>query len=119
MKKRNIKYTANYTATADDLKPNVTIDDVLGDLYEQEDGKSGGSSSSSSGTPVWVGVTESIADTAINIFDGIIKPLLGIGSTNTNGVTIETSEKGNTMKYLIIGIVIIVAIILIMKFVKK
>lgn len=111
MKKKNTKYIANYKATADDIKPNITMDDVLNEVYAQEDAKNK--------TPAWVGITESIADTAINLFDGIVKPLLGISSTSTGGVTIETEQKDSTMKYLIIGAVIIVAIVLIMKFAKK
>lgn len=116
MKKKNTKYIANYKATADDIKPNITMDDVLNEVYAREDAKNNTTSSSS---PVWVGITESIADTAINLFDGIVKPLLGIGSTGTGGVTIETEQKDSTMKYLIIGAVIIVAIVLIMKYIKK
>lgn len=111
MKKKNTKYIANYKATADDVRPDITMDDVLNEVYAQEDAKSS--------TPAWVGITESIADTAINLFDGIVKPLLGISSTGTSGVTIETEQKDSTMKYLIIGAVIIVAVVLIMKFAKK
>lgn len=68
-------------------------------------------------TPWWQ-ILDSVADTAVGIYDGIVNPILFGGGKYTGNVTIK-QEKDNTTKYLIIGGVIIVALVLIMKYVKK
>lgn len=68
-------------------------------------------------TPWW-NIADSLADTVVKIYDGIVDPILFGGGKYTGEVSIR-QEKDNTAKYLIIGGVIIVALVLIMKYVKK
>lgn len=68
-------------------------------------------------TPWW-NIADSIADTVVKIYDGVVDPILFGGGKYTGEVSIR-QEKDNTAKYLIIGGVIIVALVLIMKYVKK
>lgn len=84
----------------------------------------GGSNSNDNGkdsnekkTPWW-NIADSLADTVVKIYDGIVDPILFGGGKYTGEVSIR-QEKDNTAKYLIIGGVIIVALVLIMKYVKK
>ena len=68
-------------------------------------------------TPWW-NIADSLADTVVKIYDGIVDPILFGGGKYTGEVSIR-QEKDNTAKYLIIGGIIIVALVLIMKYVKK
>lgn len=68
-------------------------------------------------TPWW-NIADSLADTVVKIYDGIVDPILFGGGKYTGEVSIRR-EKDNTAKYLIIGGIIIVALVLIMKYVKK
>lgn len=68
-------------------------------------------------TPWW-NIADSIADTVVKIYDGVVDPILFGGGKYTGEVAIK-QEKDNTAKYLIIGGVIIVALVLVMRYVKK
>lgn len=68
-------------------------------------------------TPWW-NIADSIADTVVKIYDGVVDPILFGGGKYTGEVSIR-QEKDNTAKYLIIGGVIIVALVLVMRYVKK
>lgn len=85
------------------------------------DGESNSNDNSKDGnekkTPWW-NIADSLADTVVKIYDGIVDPILFGGGKYTGEVSIR-QEKDNTAKYLIIGGVIIVALVLIMKYVKK
>lgn len=65
-----------------------------------------------------IGIAKGISDILIDLYDGIVDPILFGGGKYTGEVSIR-QEKDNTAKYLIIGGVIIVALVLIMKYVKK
>lgn len=68
-------------------------------------------------TPWW-NIADSLADTVVKIYDGIVDPIL-FGGGKYNGEVSIRQEKDNTAKYLIIGGVIIVALVLVMRYVKK
>lgn len=68
-------------------------------------------------TPWW-NIVDSLADTVVNLYDGVVDPILFGGGKYTGEVSIK-QEKDNTAKYLIIGGVIIVALVLVMRYVKK
>lgn len=76
-----------------------------------------GKDSNEKKTPWW-NIADNLADTVVKIYDGIVDPILFGGGKYTGEVSIR-QEKDNTAKYLIIGGVIIVALVLIMKYVKK
>ena len=106
---KKYKYTANVVG---DLPDTSELDgDVTG----------GSSSSSSSSKTPWWNVVDSIANTVTGLFDNIVKPLIGITDTKNSGqVGMEFEEKkDNTLTYVIVGGVAIVAIVLIMKYAKK
>lgn len=112
LKKYN--YTANVVGNLPDtsgLDPDK-VKETFGNV-------TGGSSSSSSKTPWW-GIVDSLANTVTGLFDNIVKPIMGITDTKNSGqVGMEFEEKDNTLTYVIVGGIIIVAIVLIMKYAKK
>lgn len=69
-------------------------------------------------TPWW-DIVDSLADTVVNLYDGVVDPILFGGKGKYTGEVSIKQEKDNTAKYLIIGGVIIVALVLIMQYVKK
>lgn len=87
-----------------------------GGSNSNDNGKDGKDSNEKK-TPWW-NIADSLADTVVKIYDGIVDPILFGGGKYTGEVSIR-QEKDNTAKYLIIGGVIIVALVLIMKYVKK
>ncbi len=77
------------------------------------------SSTSSKDTPWW-NITDKLADTAVKLYDGIIDPIFfGSKAGRYQGDYTFTKQKDNTATYLIIGGVIIVALVMILKYVKK
>lgn len=75
---------------------------------------SGSSGSSSSDTPWW-SIADSIGNTLISVFQGIVSPLLG-GSSNS---VMVVEEKHNTTKFVVYGIIAIVLIVILFKYLKK
>lgn len=69
-------------------------------------------------TPWW-NIVDSLADTVVNLYDGVVDPILFGGKGKYTGEVAIKQEKDNTAKYLIIGGVIIVALVLVMRYVKK
>lgn len=73
------------------------------------------SGSSSSDTPWW-SVADSIGNTLISVFQGIVSPLL-YGNSNNSVMVVE--EKHNTTKFIVYGIIAIVLIVILFKYLKK
>lgn len=65
-----------------------------------------------------IGIAKGISDILVGIYDGIVDPILFGGGKYNGQVTIQ-QQKDNTTKYLIVGGVIIVALVLIIQFAKK
>ena len=82
---------------------------------------SSGSSSSSSGTQPhqWVADVQGIGDVLVNLYEKIVNPILYGGGKYTGSFNIEAKQESNTMQYLIVGGVIIVALVLLLKYTKK
>lgn len=116
LKKYN--YTANVVGNLPDtsgLDP-----DKVKETFGNVTGGSSSSSSSSSSKAPWWGIVDSLANTVTGLFDNIVKPIMGITDTKNSGqVGMEFEEKDNTLTYVIVGGIIIVAIVLIMKYAKK
>lgn len=78
-------------------------------------------SNSNSGGDKWqkgLGIANGVTDILVRIYDGIVDPILFGGGKYNGQVTIQ-QQKDNTTKYLIVGGVIIVALVLIIQFAKK
>lgn len=82
---------------------------------------SSGSSSSSSGTQPhqWVADVQGIGDVLVNLYEKIVNPILYGGGKYTGSFNIQAKQESNTMQYLIVGGVIIVALVLLLKYTKK
>ncbi len=86
-----------------------------------ESNNNNNNNSNASGEDKWqkgIGIAKGISDILIGIYDGIVDPILFGGGKYNGQVTIQ-QQKDNTTKYLIVGGVIIVALVLIMQFTKK
>ena len=81
-------------------------------------GSSSGSSSSgsSSSESSWWNVADSLGNTLISVFQGIVSPLLGGGSDQS---VMIVEQKHNSVKFIVYGIIAIVLIVLLFKFLKK
>lgn len=77
------------------------------------------STGSGSTTPGWLGITNGVVDILTRIYDNIVSPIMNGGGKYSGQVSIEAQKKDNTVTYLVVGGVIIVALVLILKFVKK
>ena len=80
---------------------------------------SGGSSSGSSSSDEsssWWNVADSLGNTLISVFQGIVSPLLGGGSDQS---VMIVEQKHNSVKFIVYGIIAIVLIVLLFKFLKK
>lgn len=82
---------------------------------------SSSSSSSSSGTQPhqWVADVQGIGDVLVNLYEKIVNPILYGGGKYTGSFNIQAKQESNTMQYLIVGGVIIVALVLLLKYTKK
>lgn len=80
-----------------------------------------GSSSSTSGTQPhqWVADVKGIGDVLVNLYENIVNPILYGGGKYSGSVNIQAKQENNTMQYLIVGGVIIVALVLLLKYTKK
>lgn len=78
---------------------------------------SGSGSGSSSGGGI--GIANGVTDILIRIYDNIVSPIMNGGGKYSGQVSIEPQKKDNTVTYLIGGGVIVVALVLILRFVKK
>ena len=80
-----------------------------------------GSTSSNSGTQPhqWVADVKGIGDVLVNLYENIVNPILYGGGKYTGSFNIEAKQESNTMQYLIVGGVIIVALVLLLKYTKK
>lgn len=82
---------------------------------------SSGSTSSSSETQPhkWVADVKGIGDVLVNLYENIVNPILYGGGKYSGSVNIQAKQESNTMQYLIVGGVIIVALVLLLKYTKK
>lgn len=82
---------------------------------------SSGSTSSNSGTQPhqWVADVQGIGDVLVNLYENIVNPILYGGGKYSGSVNIQAKQESNTMQYLIVGGVIIVALVLLLKYTKK
>lgn len=94
------------------------------EFYAQEDAKNGSSEDSGNSEPAAFAWIDKITDTVMDLWDGIGGPIFGIINPKepdggvAPGQIVKTDTK-STVKYLIIGLILIVAIVLIMRYVKK
>lgn len=104
-----------------ELREDVYVANADGNPERYSDTSTGSSSGSGSGstTPRWLGITNGVVDTLTNIYDNIVSPIMNGGGKYSGQVSIESQKKDNTVTYLIVGGVIVVALVLILKFVKK
>lgn len=86
-----------------------------------ENNNSNDNNNFNSGGDKWqkgLGIANGVTDILVRIYDGIVDPILFGGGKYNGQVTIQ-QQKDNTTKYLIVGGVIIVALVLIIQFAKK
>lgn len=108
---KKLKTTNPLRANFLEIGPYSTPDDAPD---YSEDSTISTSDSSSSDTPWW-SVADSIGNTLISVFQGIVSPLLG-GSSNS---VMVVEEKHNTTKFVVYGIIAIVLIVILFKYLKK
>lgn len=89
------------------------MDDILAETYAREDAKAAANAPSK-----WTQNVDSIVDSASKLFGNIIAPIFGWDGQPSNTYIVPNSKE-NITKYIIIGVVIIVALVLLLKFVKK
>lgn len=99
------------------IPPQVSQVSFVANADGESNSNDNGKDSNEKKTPWW-NIADNLADTVVKIYDGVVDPILFGGGKYTGEVSIR-QEKDNTAKYLIIGGVIIVALVLIMKYVKK
>lgn len=88
----------------------------LGDDPSGNPPSGGSSSGSSSSESSWWNVADSLGNTLISVFQGIVSPLLGGGSDQS---VMIVEQKHNSVKFIVSGIIAIVLIVLLFKFLKK
>lgn len=93
------------------------------EFYAQEDAKNGSSEDSGNSGTTALSWVDGITDSVIRLWQNIGSPIFfGSGAGSSGDVApgqIVTTETRSTVKYLIIGLILIVAIVLIMRYVKK
>lgn len=93
-------------------------------FFAQEDAKNGSSEDSGNSEPAAFAWIDKITDTVTDLWNTIGGPIFGIVQPTVPdggvapGQIVKTDTK-STVKYLVIGLILIVAIVLIMRYVKK
>lgn len=97
------------------VNPEVLNNDLSGSPSSGGSSSGSSSSGSSSSESSWWNVADSLGNTLISVFQGIVSPLLG-GSSNS---VMVVENKHNTTKFVVYGIIAIVLIVILFKYLKK
>lgn len=79
----------------------------------------GNSSNSDTNPHKWVFDVKGIADALCNVYEKIVNPLLYSNGKYAGNFTIGAKQENNTIQYLVVGGVIIVALVLVLKYTQK
>lgn len=89
------------------------MDDILAETYAREDAQAAANAPSK-----WTQNVDSIVDSASKLFGNIIAPIFGWDGQPSNTYIVPNSKE-NITKYIIIGVVAIVALVVLIKFINK